>query len=101
MMPSTDRPKLADWPQRLAAVRAEPSDENLQRLVAIVDLADAALVRRWGRAGHDHRRSRLDTMRTEAADARVLVATASRAAKVDRARARAAGALDMKGQGER
>lgn len=70
--------RLADWPARMAAVEAERSDDALQRLCAVLDVADADVCRRWDEPGHDQRRARLASMRAEARRANRLVSEAQR-----------------------
>jgi hypothetical protein len=62
----TGRAAIGAWSERLAVVRAEPTDENLQRLCTLLDAVDAWVVRQWGEPGHDERRSTLAAMRAEA-----------------------------------
>jgi hypothetical protein len=75
----TGRQALATWPERLAAVTAEPTDENLQRLCTLLDDVDRWIVQRWGTAGHDDRRATLADLRREARQANRLVSTTARA----------------------
>lgn len=69
---------LDTWPERLAAVKNEPTEDNLQRLCSVLDEADAWVVRGWGGARHNDRRATLRRMRAEARDAQSLVTAATR-----------------------
>lgn len=60
---------LDTWPERLAAVKQDPTDDNLQALCSLLDEADSWVVRGWGGARHDDRRATLRRMRAEARDA--------------------------------
>jgi hypothetical protein len=75
----TGRQAIAAWPERLAAVNAEPTDENLQRLCGLLDAIDRWVVQRWGTAGHDDRRATLAAHRREAREANRHVAATARA----------------------
>lgn len=79
---------LATWPERLAAVKNEPTEDNLQRLCSVLDEADAWVVRGWGGARHDDRRATLRRMRAEARDAQAFVTAASRKRQAAQAAAR-------------
>jgi hypothetical protein len=74
----TGRQALAAWPERLAAVNAEPADENLQRLCGLLDAIDRWVVQRWNTAGHDDRMDELAARRREARAANRLVSEASK-----------------------
>ena len=74
----TGRAAVAAWPERLAAMKAEPTDENLQRLCALLDVVDRWIVQRWATAGHNERLLELATMRGEAREAKRLAAMAQR-----------------------
>lgn len=74
----TGRAALAEWPGRLAAVQAEPTDSNLQRLCNLLDTIDRWIVQRWGTAGHVERLSALASFRAVARQANQLVSAASR-----------------------
>jgi beta-phosphoglucomutase-like phosphatase (HAD superfamily) len=75
----TGRQALAVWPERLAGVNAEPTDENLQRLCSLLDAIDRWVVQRWGTAGHDDRRTTLAAHRREAREANRYVSATARA----------------------
>jgi hypothetical protein len=75
----TGRQAIAAWPDRLAAVEAEPTDENLQRLCSLLDAIDRWVVQRWGGVGHDARMAELAARRSEARAANHQVSTAARA----------------------
>jgi hypothetical protein len=74
----TGRQALAAWPDRLAAVNAEPTDDNLQRLCSLLDAIDRWVVQRWGTAGHGDRRATLAAHRREARAANRLVSEAAK-----------------------
>lgn len=69
---------LDTWPHRLAAVKNEPTEDNLQALCSVLDEADSWVVRGWGGARHDQRRATLRRMRAEARDGQALVTAATR-----------------------
>jgi hypothetical protein len=75
----TGRQALAAWPERLAAVNAEPTDENLQRLCGLLDAIDRWVVQRWGTAGHDDRGATLAAHRREVREANRHVSATARA----------------------
>ncbi len=79
---------LATWPERLAVVKNEPTEDNLQRLCSVLDEADAWVVRGWGGARHDDRRATLRQMRAEARDAQALVTARKRQEAQGKAAAR-------------
>ncbi|HSH59701.1 MAG TPA: hypothetical protein VK988_08705 [Acidimicrobiales bacterium] len=81
----TGRTAIAAWPERLAEVREEPTDENLQRLCHLLDIVDAWIVQRWDKPGHEERMAALIACRAEAREANRLVSGALR----DAARRRA------------
>lgn len=60
---------LDTWPQRLAAVKNEPTEDNLQALCSVLDEADSWVVRGWKGARHDQRLAIFLRMRAEARDA--------------------------------
>ncbi len=74
----TARAALDAWPERLAEVRVDPTDDNLQRLCCLIDAVDGWVVQRWGTAGHDERRAQLSAMRVEAREANRQVSVAQR-----------------------
>jgi hypothetical protein len=74
----TGRQALATWPERLAAVNAEPTDDHLQRLCSLLDAIDRWVVQRWGTAGHDARLDELAARRREARAANRLVSEATK-----------------------
>ncbi len=78
------RQALAAWPERLAAVRTEPSDEGLQRLCSLLDAIDRWVVERWGTASHENRMASLAGCRAEAREANGLVADVLRAKQAAR-----------------
>ncbi len=79
------RQALAAWPERLAAVRTEPSDEGLQRLCSLLDAIDRWVVERWDAPGHSDRLASLTGCRHEARQAAALVSATLRDAKATRA----------------
>ncbi len=78
------RQALAAWPERLAAVRTEPSDEGLQRLCSLLDAIDRWVVERWGTASHQNRMASLAACRAEAREANGLVSGVLRAKQAAR-----------------
>jgi hypothetical protein len=74
----TGRKALADWPDRLEEVTAEPSDDLLQRLCSLLDAIDRWIVDRWYEAGHAERLEQLTTCRREATEANRRVSEAQR-----------------------
>ena len=74
----TGKAALSAWPARLAALRAEPTDDNLQRLCALLDGIDSWVVQRWDKRGHDDRLATLAQCRREAREANRLVSAAQR-----------------------
>ncbi len=92
----TGKAALSAWPARLATVKAEPTDENLQRLCALLDGIDSWVVQRWDKRGHDERLATLAECRRQAREANRLVSAAlrkpseARAAALAKARAGAA-----------
>lgn len=74
----TAKAAVTDWPELLAAVRAEADDDNLQRLCSLLDAVDRWVCQRWGTAGHDERRASLAAMRADAREANRLVSGTSR-----------------------
>lgn len=76
---------LAAWPDRLANLRADPSDEALQRLCHLLDAVERWVVQRWGQTGHGERLASLTGCRSEALQANHLVSTTLRATKAARA----------------
>ncbi len=92
----TGKAALAAWPSRLATVKADPTDENLQRLCVLLDDIDSWVVQRWDKPGHDDRLATLAECRRQAREANRLVSAASRkpsearAAALAKARAAAA-----------
>ena len=74
----TGRAAVTAWPERLAAMKAEPTDENLQRLCSLLDVVDRWIVQRWGTAGHGDRLVELALMRGEAREAKRVASTAQR-----------------------
>ncbi|HSH58522.1 MAG TPA: hypothetical protein VK988_02560 [Acidimicrobiales bacterium] len=71
---------LAAWPERLAAVADEPTDDALQRLCTLLDAVDRWVVDRWQAAGHDERVATLAGCRNDAREANRLVSDALREA---------------------
>ena len=82
----TGRAAIEAWPERLAEVRTEPSDENLQRLCSLLDAVDQWIVQRWEKPGHEDRMATFANMRAEAREANRLVSVSirSRQAEVGR-----------------
>jgi hypothetical protein len=72
------RQAFTAWPDRLAAVTAEPSDDLLQRLCSLLDAIDRWIADRWYEAGHAERLEQLTTCRREAAEAGRRVSEAQR-----------------------
>ncbi len=81
------RVALDAWPERLAEVQSEPSDDALQRLCTLLDAVDHWVVERWAKRGHDDRMATFAKMRAEAREANRLVSVSirSRQAEVGRA----------------
>jgi hypothetical protein len=69
----TGRAALEAWPERMRELRADPSDETLQRLCSLLDTVDGWIVARWGKDGHQERRSQLKELRKQAREAATLV----------------------------
>ncbi len=78
------RQAFAAWPERLAAVRTEPSDEGLQRLCSLLDAIDRWVVERWGASGHEDRMASLAACRADAREADRLVSDVLRAKQAAR-----------------
>lgn len=76
------RAAVAAWPERLAAVEADPTDENLQRLCNLLDAVDAWVVQGW--ETHPARREILAELRVDARRANRLVAAAGAHSKAER-----------------
>lgn len=74
----TGKAALSAWPARLTALKAEPTDENLQRLCALLDGVDYWVVQRWDKRGHDERLATLAECRRQAREANRLVPAALR-----------------------
>lgn len=70
------------WPERLAAVKTDPTDENLQRLCNLLDAVDAWVVLGWD--SHPKRREILAELRVDARRANRLVAEAGARSKAER-----------------
>jgi hypothetical protein len=86
----TGRQARAAWPERLAAVTEEPTDDHLQRLCSLVDAIDRWVVQRWGAAGHDDRMAELASRRSEARAANHQVSNAARTRQATVGRANSA-----------
>ena len=86
----TGKAAIEAWPARLAEVRDEPSDENLQRLCALLDAVDQWVVQRWQKPGHDDRMTTFANMRAEAREANRLVSLSIRARQAEVGRANGA-----------
>jgi hypothetical protein len=78
------RQALTAWPERLADVKAEPSDEGLQRLCSLVDVIDRWVVERWDAPGHEDRMASLAACRADAREANRLVSDVLRAKQAAR-----------------
>lgn len=74
----TGKAALSAWPARLAALKADPTDENLQRLCALLDGIDSWVVQRWDKPGHADRLATLTECRRQAREANRLVVAAQR-----------------------
>ena len=83
----TGRAAIDAWPERLADVQADPTDDHLQRLCALLDVVDHWVVERWEKPSHEDRMTTLANMRAEARDANrsVSLSIRSRQAEVGRA----------------
>lgn len=81
---------LDAWPERLAEVQSQPSDEALQRLCALLDAVDAWVVQRWDKPGHDDRMATFANMRAEAQEVNRLVSASIRGRQAEAGRANGA-----------
>lgn len=72
------RAAVAAWPERLAAVREDPSDANLQSLCTLVDAIDAWVVEGWNGKDFRERWATLQQCRAEAREANRLVTERTR-----------------------
>ncbi len=82
----TGRGALDAWPERLAEVQAEPTDENLQRLCTLLDAVDQWIVQRWGKPGHADRMTTFAKMRAEAREVNRSVSLSIRAKQAETGR---------------
>jgi hypothetical protein len=92
----TGRQALAAWPEEFAV--AEPTDDHLQRLCALLDAIDRWVVQRWGDAGHDERLAAFADCRRDARRANQLVGTTLQRAKASRAASGQAASRRRKGR---
>lgn len=68
---------LAEWPTALDAVYTNPTSANLDALVALLDVMDGDVCRRWGSQGHASRLETLLACRRAARDANGYVSSQS------------------------
>ena len=81
---------IAAWPDRLEAVQADPTEENLQRLCNLLDAVDAKVVQSWDKPSRSALLLDFRRMRAEARQANALVTQASRSRQQAAGRANAA-----------
>ncbi len=86
----TGRAALDAWPERLAEVRTQPTEETLQHLCSLLDAVDHWVVQRWDKPGHEDRMAGFAKMRAEAREANRLVSVSIRTRQAEVGRANSA-----------